>query len=36
MKTIKFYLQTIVLIGMITSCSDDTYTTIPEQKKYSQ
>ena len=31
MKTIKFYLQSIVLIGMVTSCSDDTYTTT-EQK----
>lgn len=32
MKTIKFCLQAIVLIGMVTSCSDDTYTTISEQK----
>lgn len=32
MKTIKFCLQAIVLIGMVTSCSDDTYTTTSEQK----
>ena len=31
MKNIKFYLQAIVVIGLISSCSDDTYTTT-EQK----